>query len=300
MISRVTHQTMMRTAQANLQTNASQLAKLQDQASSRTKLTRPSDDPTAAADSLRVRAQQRAADQYQRNISDGTGWLATVDSALSASTDLMHRARDLTVRGANDGSLSPAAKEAIAVELESIRANLLSQANTSYQGRSVFAGNSDAGAAFVPDAVDPALLVHTGAGAGTVERRISEDATIRVDEDGAAVFGDGPDSVFALLGQIANDLRTGTNVGGRLAEIDVRMKAIIGQHAIVGSRHAQIMRAEGTNMDRIGALEARRSGVEDVDLGQVILDLKLQEINYQAALAVTARALPPTLMDFLR
>jgi flagellar hook-associated protein 3 FlgL len=30
------------------------------------------------------------------------------------------------------------------------------------------------------------------------------------------------------------------------------------------------------------------------------LDLKLQETNYQVALAATARVLQPTLMDFLR
>ena len=34
--------------------------------------------------------------------------------------------------------------------------------------------------------------------------------------------------------------------------------------------------------------------------GQVILDLKTQDVNYQTAIAVTARVLQPTLMDFLR
>jgi flagellar hook-associated protein 3 FlgL len=37
-----------------------------------------------------------------------------------------------------------------------------------------------------------------------------------------------------------------------------------------------------------------------VDLGRAILDLQLQTTNYSAALAVTAKVLPPTLMDFLR
>jgi flagellar hook-associated protein 3 FlgL len=47
------------------------------------------------------------------------------------------------------------------------------------------------------------------------------------------------------------------------------------------------------------SLEAQRADVEDVDLGKAILDLKAQELSYQAALAVTARALQPSLMDFL-
>ncbi len=53
-------------------------------------------------------------------------------------------------------------------------------------------------------------------------------------------------------------------------------------------------------MKKMGTLEAQRSSVEDLDLATVILDLQVQEVNYQSALAVTARVLQPTLMDFLR
>ena len=42
------------------------------------------------------------------------------------------------------------------------------------------------------------------------------------------------------------------------------------------------------------------AGLEDVDLSKVLLDLKTQDVNYQTAIAVTARVLQPTLMDFLR
>jgi flagellar hook-associated protein 3 FlgL len=48
-----------------------------------------------------------------------------------------------------------------------------------------------------------------------------------------------------------------------------------------------------------GAVESRRASIEDVDLGKVILELKTQEMAYQTALAVTSRALQPSLMSFL-
>jgi flagellar hook-associated protein 3 FlgL len=48
------------------------------------------------------------------------------------------------------------------------------------------------------------------------------------------------------------------------------------------------------------SLDAQQTGIEKADLGSVIMDLKLQETNYQVALAATARVLQPTLMDFLR
>jgi flagellar hook-associated protein 3 FlgL len=197
------------------------------------------------------------------------------------------------VQGANDGALSPTQKEAIAVELETLRAELLTTANTQYLGRSVFAGTSDAGVAFTPD------LAYTGSGS-PVERRTGASTTIRVDGDGSAAFGEGADSVFALVDSIVADLRGGTNVGARLTEVDERMRAILGQQGAVGARQAQVLKAQGANVSTSISLEAQRAGVEDIDLGQAIIDLKSQEVSYQAALAVTARAMQQNLMDFLR
>ena len=110
MISRMTTSTMMRSAQRNLQSNMVELAKLQEQATSLKAIGRPSDDPAGTADALNVRAAQRAVDQYVRNANDGDGWLTTIDSALTSTNSLLNRIRDLTVQGANDGSMSQTAK----------------------------------------------------------------------------------------------------------------------------------------------------------------------------------------------
>jgi flagellar hook-associated protein 3 FlgL len=293
MVSRVTNSTLMASAQRNLQTSMSRLASLQTQASSQKAITKPSDDPTGTGDSMRVRAQQRAADQYARNVDNGNGWLTVGDSALSASEGILNRVRDLTIQGANEATLTPATREAIAAELDGLKTELLGQANTKFQGRSVFAGNSDARAAFDTD------FTFNGAAGSAVLRRIGADATVRVDADGAALFGTGGDSAFALIDRLSADLRAGVGLGTHLDAVDDRLKAVIAGHAELGTRHAEILKAEETLMTLSGSLEAQRSGIEDVDLGKVILDLKLQEVCYQSALAVTARVLQPTLMDFL-
>ena len=303
MVDRVTNQTQMRAAQRNLQENLSQLSRLQEQASTLKTINRSSDDPTAAAAAMSVRAEIRAVDQYSANADNGNNWLTTIDSALSSVTDIMNRVRDLTVQGANSGALTAAAKEAIAVELEGLKTDLATQANTTFLGRSVFAGNSDDATAFALD-TNSGLYTFKG-DASSVERRISATSTVRVDADGGAIF-DTPTSVnsgsvFDLLDDIVKDLRSPTpvNVGARLTTIDERMAVMVGQHTGIGARQVQIERAQSTLLEKAGTLDAQRSGIEDADLGQVILDLKLQEMTYQAALAVTARVLQPTLMDFL-
>lgn len=295
MITRATNQTLTVSAQRNLQSNMTRMAALQEKVATQQKITRPSDDPAAAAASLKVRAQQAAAGQFGRNIANGNGWLSTLDSAMGTATSILNRVRDLSIQGAND-SVSPAAKQAIAVELEGLRTDLLGQANTKYLGRNVFAGTSDAAGAFVLDP-DPTF---TGVPGAVVERRIAPGTTVRVDADGAAIFGTGAGSVFSLIDNIVTDLRAGTNIGAHLTAIDARHEAFTGYYADIGTRHAQILRAEELNMELSGLLETQRSGIEDVDTGQVILDLNLQEVNYRTALAVTAKVLQPTLMDFLR
>ncbi|GAA3291267.1 flagellar hook-associated protein FlgL [Arthrobacter citreus] len=295
MITRTTNQTLARSAQQNLQANMSRMAKLQEQVSSSTAITRPSDNPAGTADALKVRAEIRANAQYSSNINDADGWLTTVDSALDNTTDLMRRIKDLALRGASAG-LSPANRDAVATELEGLKKDLLKEANTTFAGRSVFAGNSDAKGAFTEVNGE---LVHSGSGAG-VMRRVDGGAPVRVDADGSAVFGSGAGSVFALVDSLAADLRLGADVTGHLASIDARANTILSRHTEVGVRHAAVLKARDTNLEQTVSLEARRSGIEDLDTAKVILDLKLQELSYQTALSVTARALQPTLMDFLR
>jgi flagellar hook-associated protein 3 FlgL len=292
MITRVTTMTMMHSSARHLQAAASQLARAQERASGFQAITRPSDDPSATASAIRVRAAQQQNSQYARNIQDGNGWLSTIDGALSSTTSLIGRARDLTLQGANDGAMSPTQKEAIATELESIRDLLLSEANTSYLGRNVFAGTSDAGRAFTAD------YAFEG-GQGAVERRIAEGATVRVDADGGEVFGVGDDSVFATIDRIAADLRAGVNVSARLDELDAHRNGVLAAHSALGARHATVLAAAETNLADGVDLEATRSGLEDLDIAETAIELQMHALAHQAALSATARALRPTLMDFL-
>ncbi|GAA4362253.1 flagellar hook-associated protein FlgL [Paeniglutamicibacter cryotolerans] len=292
-MSRITNIAMSTSADRNLQAAMGRLAAIQEKASSQREITRPSDDPSGTSNAMLVRAEQRANQQFARNVQDAQGWLSTVDSSLGATTELLQRMRDLTLLGANDGAMGPDAKEAIALELDQIHDALLTQANTKFMGRSVFAGTSDAAAAVDDD--------YNFSATGSVDRRIGPNSTVRVDADGAKAFGQGQsESIFALVKTIAAELRDGTNVGFRVGDIDERLKAVNGVRATNGASHAAALTAEWALLTDSVELEGRRSKIEDIDLGLVALELKSQELGYQAALSAAARTLQPSLMDFLR
>jgi flagellar hook-associated protein 3 FlgL len=48
------------------------------------------------------------------------------------------------------------------------------------------------------------------------------------------------------------------------------------------------------------SLQTRLSQTEDIDMPKTIMELQMQQVGYQAALAATAQALQPTLVDFLK
>ena len=291
---RVTHQTMSMTAERSLGARQARLAQAQEAATSGERISRPSDDPTGTGEAMRVRAELAAQAQYKRNIDDGTGWLTTLDSALDGATGLLRQARDTVIQGSN-GSLNQTARTALANVIDGVRQDLLSAANTRYLGRSVFAGTSDAEAAFT-DGTPPTF----NGSSGTVSRRIGPTETVSADADGQAVFGSGATSAFSLLDDIAADLRSGADPAPRLAALDAAMNSVVATRSDVGSRLGVLTRAAQATTQATTVLNAHRSAVEDVDLGAAIMDMQLQQTAYQAALSVTAKVLQSSLTDFLR
>ncbi|HYQ75311.1 flagellar hook-associated protein FlgL [Cellulomonas sp.] len=302
-IGRVTHFTVRNSTLNNVQANLQKMADLQAQMSSGKKINAASDDPSGTADVLRLQGEQRQLAQYGRNASDGEAWLTTINDALTTSLSTLRKARDLTVQGGN-GALGINSRIALAQEIEGLRDNLLAQANTTYLGRSVFAGTT-AGAAFTDGttpvgAPDPAYTFSGSGVDGTVTRTVASGTNIRVDSSGAAVFGEGADSVFALLDSIAATLRAGGDPSDQLDAIDGHLDAMTTEVASVGARQNQIDAAQDLISQNSLTATTRLSAVQDIDLAQIILDLGAQEVAYKGALAAGAKVLQPTLLDFLR
>jgi flagellar hook-associated protein 3 FlgL len=271
------------------------LSDLQQQLSSGRRLNRPSDSPTDTSTAMRLRSSLAAAEQYDRNAEDGLGRLALVDQTLFGVTDLVSRARAIAVQGANSGAMSPASREALATEVDQIRAALLDDANTAYLSRPVFGGITAGDVAFD----DTGTFVGTD---GEISRRVSDNAKVRVDVDGKALFGDGPTSAFAELDALSNALRAGDDPGvqASLGALTSRLTVISTVHADVGAAYKRIEEAQSALETKKLDLTTSLTEVENIDLPRTMIDINLQEVAYQTALASAARVLQPSLIDFLR
>ncbi len=294
-IGRVTQRMMTEGSLANLQLSLGKMASLQEQLSTGRVINRPSDNPTGTTAAMRIRSSVADQGQYARNAQDGIGWLTQVDSTLDGVGKAVGRARELALQGANTGAMGQQARDALAVEVDGIKEQLLGQANAKYLERPVFGGVTAGAQAY--DASGNWIGTP-----GAVNRRVADEVVVQVDVDGRTVFGDGAASVFAELDALSAALRSGdtTAIRGSVDVLRTRGETVSGVRAVAGTRYQSIERAALTADDLKMSLENNLSQIESADLAETTVHLKLQEVAYQAALGATARVMQPSLLDFLR
>ena len=101
---RVTNQLLANTLNSNLSRISEKLLKAQEQISSGKRINRPSDDPIGMGKVLDFRTTISQIDQYNRNITNGQGWLQLTDSTLSDIDNLITSAKTLAVSQATETS----------------------------------------------------------------------------------------------------------------------------------------------------------------------------------------------------
>lgn len=291
---RTTEQSVAARTLAGLRGDENRMQRLRDQISTGKQLTRPSDSPAGTMSAMQLRSELAARQRYARSTTDGLARLGTAEDALTSSSTLLNRARDLVLQGMSaPASASPSAREALATEIDSLRESLISLGNTTYLDRPVFGGTTAQSRAFDDNGG------YLGDG-GEVTRRVADGVTVRVDVP-ASAFGTGTGQVFDVLRQVATDLRTNpAALTGDLDRLDSGMRTLNTELSRIGTRYGQLTAARDASDAQVVGLASRLSEIEDADLAKAIIDLETQSVGYQAALAATARVLQPSLLDFLR
>ena len=299
-VNRVTQNLMTQRSLGSLQQGLGRLSTIQEQLATGRILNRPSDSPADTTSAMRIRASLADQQQYARNAQDGLGWLGQIDNTLSGMSDQLRRARDLALQGANSGAVGPAARDALATEVDQIREGLLSSANSSYLGRPVFGGITAGDSAY------DATGAYVGL-PGQVLRVVGDGVLVDVQMAGPQAFGPDPatpgsTSVFDQLTALSTALRNGDDAGIQqgINDLNSSMDRVTSALADVGTRYSRLEKATQLASDTELSLTTSLSELENVDLPKAMVDLQMQEVAYQAALATTARVLQPSLVDFLR
>lgn len=298
MTMRVTTRLMVTNSLRRLSSRLESYEQKQEQLATGRRVNRTSDDPSSASRSIALRAAIRARTQESRNADDARTFLDRTDAELQGVMTSLHRVKDLTLRANN--SVSAGERDAIAREIEQLRDGLVGIANARNGDRPLFAGTSDG------------LAVQKVAGAwqytgdtGEVQRRVSEQDRVVVNRNASDVFGFGgaPGSdLFSRLDALVVGLDTGdaTAIRDGIGDVDTAFSRVTEQLSIVGATTNRVEGAKERTEKGILTLRSELAEVQDVDLEEAIMELKVEEVAYQATLSALGQALPQSLVSFLR
>lgn len=296
MSGRITQSMMSTQLLRNLNHNMNSMNDLQNQLSTGRRINKPSDDPVGISFSMRYRSELAANDQYQNNVDTAASWLENTDTTLDQATNVLHRARELAVQGAN--STNPEmAMDGIKAEVLQLRDQLVDIGNTKFKGKYVFNGQMTD----VPP-YESAAIADTDS--GILRFEIGLGVKMAVNVTGNQVFGEATadDNAFKVLDELAAALNNNDNseVSSLIGKIDSRMDAMIKERADAGAKANRLTFAGERLKDININLQSLQAKTEDADMAEVMTNLKMSENVYQASLSVGAKLIRPSLIDFLR
>ena len=297
---RVTNTMLGNTILKNISASYARIERSEDQLSSGKLYRLPSDNPVAVHQSLGIRVSIKETEQYLSNIGDGLQWLNTADMALRNSTDLLLRAKELAVTGANSTN-TQTELNAIATEVDQLLTEMVSVGNTNIAGRYIFGGNQTTVAPFSEAGGPPATAVNYNGDSNAINYETEKGVNVSVNLPGDAVFK-GATDVFQTLITLRDNLLAGdyAAVSADTSTIDDALGMITDSLMIVGAKTNRLeMTQSRLEDDKLGLTKAL-SGVEDADISEVITKLKMDENVYQAALMAGSTAMQKSLIDFLR
>lgn len=293
--------------------NATQLGKLATQADTLNtqiatgkKISAPSQDVVAYNRLSAIKQTNADSKAYASNVSLAQSLLQQSDTTLTSIGNQLQRAAELTTQAAN-GTLNDANRKTIAIELQSIRDDLVSLAGTTdARGQPLF-GTASGGAAVV-QAADGTVSF---GGTGEISAIPVADGTdIQATDSAQRVFGNLPDGsggttdVFAVLSSLISALNAGGNVSAATGAAADGLKAALTQvsnvQGSVGARAARLDIVASQATDAAAARETDRVGLEDTDISTAITELQKTMTVLQATQASFTKLGQLSLFDYLR
>jgi flagellar hook-associated protein 3 FlgL len=105
----------------NMRNNLTRLEDLQNSITTGKQISRPSDDPVGVARALTYTSDLATGEAFLRTMDNATSWMNATDNALDEAGQLLQRARQLAVQGANGGALTQQDMASIGAEVDNLR-----------------------------------------------------------------------------------------------------------------------------------------------------------------------------------
>ncbi len=295
-------------ASTQLATVQSSLSKTQEQLSTGKQITKPSDEPDKASLVTRLESELARQESYQSTLSTVEIKLSTQETALRNVSDVMYRIKELTVQ-ANSDTMGKLDRESIAVEIESLRDQVLSLANTQdTSGNYIFAGSRVTEPSF---GLNSQGLIDYQGDQSRMQVAVGDNRLMNVNRPGSDAFvrvvrDDGKGGkvgvgFFQALGDLAKAVRTSDRAAMQrgIGEIYAMQQGVSEATAQVGA-DLNVVDAQKNVLDEVKLrLKTTLSAVQDLDYTEAITRMNRDQLALEAAQSSFAKISKLSLFNYL-
>ncbi|MGA9356381.1 MAG: flagellar hook-associated protein FlgL [Terriglobales bacterium] len=258
----------------------------------------PSDDPSAAALLVENNDQTTFNTGYLQDLTTISSQLSSADSTLSSVQSALQQAISLGVEGGN-GTLSDADRSAIVAQLQDIQSQVVSLANTSYQGNYLFSGTATGTAPYTLSATDPSGYTYNG-NAGIDQVAVGNGYQLAINQPGSALFSASGNSVLLALNNLITAVQSNTGVDTAVPALTSAANYLSVQAVFYGNALDQAQ-SQTSYLDAAKVqLAQQQNSLGGVDLATAANNLAQSQTDTQAALEAISKLSGNNLFDYLQ
>jgi flagellar hook-associated protein 3 FlgL len=246
------------------------------------------DNPVAVAQSTLLASQIDQTDTFVQSASGEASMMQVADSTLGDVVAQVTQALSLAVEGSN-GTQNAADKASVAQSLSGILSEVVSLANTSYQGQYLFSGSQGSVQPFTLNTTTtPPTATYTGdTNVQFVE--VPGGQKLQISLPGSSVFGSGATGIVGALSQLIGDISGGAStatITTDTAALNTALGQLSDQRSTLDSSLSRLNSATTFAQTTESQLEVGQSSLVSANPEIVATQLSSAETQHQALLSV--------------
>lgn len=265
------------------------------------KINRASDDPMGLMSVLDIRSSMANIDQLKRNITAGRLWITVGESSLNQIDEFLYQAKAVCV-DIKDGENTDLAREEAADAVDEYLKQILSLANVKVGDSYIFAGTKTDTKPFSFDESDPDLVNYNG-NANPFSVKVGIDTDVAVGRNGEEIFGEtwNDGNIFKTLIDVKEHILDNNKdeIEMSIEKIESHLKTVRSVISDATVKIAQFDIKEKIIEDLDLAYDNKRSLLEDADINEAVVKLKIKELAYESALSASASVMDLSIMNYL-
>jgi flagellar hook-associated protein 3 FlgL len=268
--------------------SASEEARLASELSSGLRVASLQDGPVAVAQSTLLGSSIAKDDTFVQTASNESSRLQVTDSTLGEVVTQITSALSTAVSG-NNGTLNASDLASVAQKLSGIRDQVLSLANTSYQGQYLFGGSQGSAPPFTLDTSTTPATANYNGDTSVQYVETPSGQKIQVNLPGSSVFGAAGSGVLGALNQLISDFSGGATTAALTADtgaLTTALGQLSTQRSTLDSALSRLQSTSTYTQTEESQLKVAQSNLVSADPAAVATQLSQAEVQHQALLSV--------------